>query len=39
MVPFRFEKAIEYANNMMGRRGLQLSTSEIEILTFLSEDK
>ncbi len=38
LVPFRFENAIEYANNMMGRRGLQLSTSEIEILTFLSED-
>lgn len=32
VVPFRFEKAIEYANNMMQRRKLSLSTAEIEIL-------
>ena len=39
IVPFRFEKAIEYANNMMHRRGLQLSQSEIAILRHISEDK
>lgn len=32
VVPFRFDKAIEYANNMMQRRKLSLSTVEIEIL-------
>lgn len=32
VVPFRFDKAIEYANNMMQRRKLSLSTAEIEIL-------
>lgn len=31
-VPFKFEKAIEYANNMMERRGLKLSEEEVEIL-------
>jgi UDP-N-acetylglucosamine diphosphorylase/glucosamine-1-phosphate N-acetyltransferase len=30
--PFKFEKAIEYANNMMERRGLKLSEEEVEIL-------
>lgn len=39
IVPFRFEKAIEYANNMMHRRGLQLSESEIAILRHISENK
>ena len=29
---FKFNKAIEYANNMMNRRGLALSEEEIEIL-------
>ena len=32
MVPFKFEKAIEYSNNMMNRRGLELSDTEISIL-------
>ena len=31
-VPFRFDKAIEYANNMMQRRKLTLSPAEIDIL-------
>jgi UDP-N-acetylglucosamine diphosphorylase/glucosamine-1-phosphate N-acetyltransferase len=31
-VPFKFEKAVEYANNMMERRGLKLSEEEVEIL-------
>jgi UDP-N-acetylglucosamine diphosphorylase/glucosamine-1-phosphate N-acetyltransferase len=34
-VPFKFEKAIEYANNMMERRGLKLSEEEAEILSEL----
>jgi UDP-N-acetylglucosamine diphosphorylase/glucosamine-1-phosphate N-acetyltransferase len=29
---FKFNKAIEYANNMMNRRGLALSEEEVEIL-------
>ncbi len=32
IVPFKFEKAIEYSNNMMNRRGLALTNVEIEIL-------
>ncbi|MBM3186156.1 MAG: glucose-1-phosphate thymidylyltransferase [Bacteroidetes bacterium] len=36
-VPFKFEKAIEYANNMMERRGLKLSEEEVEILKRLVE--
>lgn len=32
LVPFRFDKAIEYSNNMMNRRGLELSEAEISIL-------
>lgn len=32
-VPFKFEKAVEYANNMMNRRGLSLSEDEISILS------
>jgi UDP-N-acetylglucosamine diphosphorylase/glucosamine-1-phosphate N-acetyltransferase len=31
-VPFKFEKAVEYANNMMDRRGLKLSEEEVEIM-------
>jgi UDP-N-acetylglucosamine diphosphorylase/glucosamine-1-phosphate N-acetyltransferase len=31
-VQFKFEKAVEYANNMMNRRGLELSSEEISIL-------
>lgn len=34
---FRLDKAIEYANNMMNRRGLALTEDEIAILTYLSE--
>lgn len=34
-IPFRFDKAIEYANNMMQRRKLALSTAEIDILKHL----
>ena len=36
-VPFKFEKAVEYANNMMERRGLKLSEEEVEILSGLAE--
>ncbi len=36
-VPFKFEKAVEYANNMMERRGLELSEEEVEILRGLAE--
>ena len=32
---FKFDKAIEYANNMMNRRGLSLSNEEVEILAFI----
>jgi UDP-N-acetylglucosamine diphosphorylase/glucosamine-1-phosphate N-acetyltransferase len=32
LVPFKFDKAVEYANNMMNRRGLALSKEEVEIL-------
>lgn len=31
-VPFKFDKAVEYANNMMNRRGMELSEDEISIL-------
>lgn len=31
-VPFKFEKAVEYINNMMERRGLKLSEEDVEIL-------
>lgn len=31
-VPFQFEKAVEYANNMMRRRGLELTNEEVDIL-------
>jgi hypothetical protein len=33
---FKFNKAIEYANNMMNRRGLALTDEEIEILKQLN---
>lgn len=36
IVPFRFEKAIEYANNMMARRNRSLSEEELGILKYLS---
>lgn len=36
LVPFKLEKAIEYANNMMNRRNLELSTEEIEILNYIN---
>ena len=39
MVTFRFDKAIEYANNMMARRGKSLSEGEIAILQFLADHK
>ena len=35
--PFRFEKAVEYANNMMSRRGLELSSEEIAILKYIHD--
>ena len=35
--PFRFEKAVEYANNMMSRRGIQLSSEEIAILQYIHD--
>lgn len=34
-VLFKFEKAIEYSNNMMARRGLTLSEDEIGILKYI----
>jgi UDP-N-acetylglucosamine diphosphorylase/glucosamine-1-phosphate N-acetyltransferase len=34
-VPFKLDKAIEYANNMMERRGLKLSEQEAEIFRHL----
>lgn len=37
LVEFKFSKAIEYANQMMARRGLQLDENEIEILRYLSK--
>lgn len=37
-VPFKLDKAIEYANNMMARRGLQLTNEEIAILHFVQEN-
>ena len=38
-VPFRFEKAVEYANNMMARRGTELSEAEIVILRHIADMK
>jgi UDP-N-acetylglucosamine diphosphorylase/glucosamine-1-phosphate N-acetyltransferase len=37
--PFRFEKAIEYANNMMARRGLKLSSEEVAILKHIHDEQ
>ena len=36
---FKFNKATEYANNMMQRRGLTLSEEEIEILGIIKDNK
>ena len=36
-VLFKFEKAVEYSNNMMSRRGKALSEEEIEILKYILE--
>lgn len=36
-IPFKFDKAIEYANNMMQRRGLKLSEAEVNILHHIHE--
>lgn len=38
-VLFKFEKAIEYSNNMMIRRGLKLSKEEEEILKYIFDKK
>lgn len=38
-VLFRFEKAVEYANNMMMRRGLSLSDNEIAILKHICDNE
>lgn len=38
-VPFKFEKAVEYANNMMERRGLQLTKDEVAILQKLKDEE
>lgn len=37
-VPFKFDKAIEYANNMMARRGCQLSEEEVSILKHIADN-
>ena len=37
--PFRFEKAVEYANNMMARRGLELSSEEVAILKHIHDEQ
>jgi len=34
-VPFKFEKAVEFANNMMNRRGMELTADEISILNHI----
>lgn len=39
IVPYRFEKAIEGANKMMGRRGVALTEDEVEILRHIFENK
>lgn len=36
---FKFDKAIEYANNMMNRRDLSLSEAEIAILRYIADNK
>ena len=37
-VPFKFDKAVEFANNMMMRRGLELTEEEIKILAFVQSN-
>ena len=37
LVTFNFEKAIEYSNNMMQRRGLKLSDEDVEILRYIAD--
>lgn len=37
LVPFRLDKAIEAANQMMGRRGLELTEGDLAIFRHLSE--
>jgi UDP-N-acetylglucosamine diphosphorylase/glucosamine-1-phosphate N-acetyltransferase len=37
-VPFKFDKALEYANNMMARRGCELSADEISILKYIADN-
>jgi len=37
-VPYKINKAIEYANNMMSRRGKELSTEEINILNHIQQN-
>ncbi len=36
-VKFKLNKAIEYSNNMMNRRGLSLTPEEIEIFEFIDK--
>ena len=38
-VEFKFDKAIEAANNMMERRSLSLSEADVKILNYLSTSK
>jgi len=38
-VVFKFEKAIEYSNNMMERRNMRLSDDDVSILNHLSNLK
>ena len=37
IVPYKFDKAIEYANNMMERRGKSLNENEVLILKHILE--
>ena len=39
IVPYKFEKAVEYANNMMERRGKSLNKNEVLILKHISQSK
>jgi UDP-N-acetylglucosamine diphosphorylase/glucosamine-1-phosphate N-acetyltransferase len=39
VVPFKLDKAIEAANQMMGRRGLALTEGDLEIFAFLAEKR
>jgi hypothetical protein len=38
-MPYKLEKAIEFSNNMMERRGCQLSEAEKDIFSYLSHQK